>query len=162
MIQALKDTFGGDVYLHENSWPGLNGILSAMKILKIFLHGISAVFILVVTFLTGNRLLLAEQKDMGIYKALSFSTARLRLAFAVRFGIAVLPGAVAGMACSAFLTDPVVSAFFKAFGISDFSSRPGFSGLLMPAIFVTGLFVLFAWTAAGKLRKLPLTVLMNE
>lgn len=162
VMLALKDTFGGDVYLHENSWPGLNGILSAMKLLMIFLHGISAVFILVVTFLTGNRLLLAEQKDMGIYKTLGFSTARLRLAFAVRFGIAVLPGAVAGMACSAFLTDPVVSAFFKAFGISDFSSRPGFFGLLMPVIFVTGLFVLFAWTAAGKLRKLPLTVLMNE
>ena len=30
IVQTLENNYGGNVYLHENSWPGLYGILSAM------------------------------------------------------------------------------------------------------------------------------------
>ncbi len=45
VMQALDDAYGGDVYLHENAWSGLYGILSAMGFLMCFMYGIAAVVI---------------------------------------------------------------------------------------------------------------------
>lgn len=50
-------------------------------------YGVAAVFIRIVTTITGSKLLLAEQKNLGIYKAVGFRTNRLRLTFALGFGM---------------------------------------------------------------------------
>lgn len=61
-MQALQDTYGGDVYLHENSWPGLAGILTAMQLLMIFLYAMVTLFVLIVTLLTTEKLLRLRKK----------------------------------------------------------------------------------------------------
>ncbi len=85
MMQVLEDTYGGDVYLHENSWPGLAGILSAMQLLMFFLYVVVLLFILVVTLLTAGKLIQAEQKDLGIYRTMGFSAGQLRCSFALLY-----------------------------------------------------------------------------
>lgn len=162
IMQALEDTYGGDVYLHENSWPGLYGILSAMQLMMIFLYGIVAVFVLIVTLLTAGKLLFAEQKDLGIYQALGFSSGQLRFSFALRFGLASLLGSVLGTALSAALTDPLVAFFMRMQGISNFSSQPGVESVLLPATAVVLLFTAFAWMAAGRIKKVRLSALLTE
>ncbi len=54
ITQALEERFGGDVHVHENTWPGLYGIIAAMRALVAAMYIITAVFILVVTVLTGS------------------------------------------------------------------------------------------------------------
>ncbi|EEG30505.1 efflux ABC transporter, permease protein [[Clostridium] methylpentosum DSM 5476] len=162
IMQALEDTYGGDVYLHENSWPGLYGILSAMQLMMIFLYGIVAVFVLIVTLLTAGKLLFAEQKDLGIYQALGFSSGQLRFSFALRFGLASLLGSVLGTALSAALTDPLVAFFMRMQGISNFSSQPGVESVLLPATAVVVLFSAFAWMAADRIKKVRLSALLTE
>lgn len=162
VMQALADRFGGDVYVHENSWPGLSGILSAMQLLMLLLYGVSAAVVLVVTLLAAGRLLTMEQGDLGIYKALGFSANRLRLSFALRFGVAALFGSVIGICLSAAVTDPLVSSLMRAFGISGFSSQPGIGNTLLPAAAVIILFLFFAYLAAGKLKKGTLINLISD
>ncbi|MCM1262590.1 MAG: ABC transporter permease [Butyrivibrio sp.] len=152
VMQALDEAYGGDVYLHENSWPGLYGILSAMELLMYFMYGVTAVVILVITALTGNRLLVMEQKDLGIYRTLGLSCERLRISFAMRFGIVSMIGAVAGMIFSAWFTDPLVAALLRRFGISNFISRPTPGNMLFPILVITGLFSVFSWLVAGRIR----------
>ena len=65
----LENAYGGDIHIHENTWPGLYGIISAMQALILVLYSMSVLFILIVTIMTGGRILTAEQKDFGIYKA---------------------------------------------------------------------------------------------
>ena len=48
-MDALEANYGGDVYLHENTWPGLFSIITAMQMLLIFMYVVTAVFILIVT-----------------------------------------------------------------------------------------------------------------
>ena len=153
IMQALQDTYGGDVYLHENSWPGLYGILSAMRLLMIFLYVMVAFFVLVVTLLTAGKLLRAEQKDLSIYRTLGFSAGQLRCSFALRFGMTALLGSALGTILSAFLTDPLVAVLMRMEGISNFSSRPDIFTIVLPGMIVTVLFLLFAYLAAGKIRK---------
>ena len=162
VMKALEDAFGGDVYLHENSWPGLYGILSAMRLLTIFLYVIVLVFVLATTLLTASRLLAAEQKDFGIFKTIGFTGRQLRFSFALRFGIAAFLGSALGTALSAFLTDPLAAALMRMEGISNFSSHPSVSAVLLPGAVVVLAFVLFAYLAAKRINKIPLSVLADE
>ncbi len=162
VMEALDAACGGDVYLHENSWPGLYGILSAMELFMYFMYGIVVILISVITALTGSKLLVMEQKDMGVYRSFGFTAMQLRISFALRFGMVSLLGALIGVVCSAFLTDPLVAALLRMFGISNFSSHPGIGDVLLPALVVITAFTVFAWIVAGKIRTGKLIALINE
>jgi len=101
-----------------------------------FAEAVVLVFVFVVTALSAGRLLAMEQKDLGIYRAIGFSPDRLRLSFSLRFGIVSGAGSVIGSLLAILFTDPLVA--------------------------VTGLFMLFAWLDAEKIRKMRLTVLVAE
>lgn len=162
IMQALQDTYGGDVYLHENSWPGLAGILSAMQALMIFLYAMVILFVLVVTLLTAGNLLQAEQRDLSIYRAMGFSSGQLKCSFALRFGMIALLGSTLGTILSAFLTDSLVAMLMRMEGISNFSSQPDIFTAVLPGIVVIVLFLLFAYSAAGKIGKTSLALLAEE
>lgn len=162
VMEALSAAFGGDVYLHENSWPGLSGILSAMGLLMAFLYTMVAVFVLVATLLTVEKLLRSERRDLAIYRALGFPARRLQVSFALRFCLVGFAGSLLGTALSAVLTDPLVALLLRAEGISNFSSQPGWIVVALPGAVVTGLFSLFALLAAGKLKRIPLSTIASQ
>ena len=159
VTEALESAYGGDIHVHENTWPGLFGIISAMQALLVLMYALVIVFILIVTVMTGSKILLAEQKDLGIYKAIGFSSASLRLTFALRFAMVAVLGGLIGTLLAAVITDPLVSSVMKLAGISNFVSHPNFIGLVLPMVVVTLLFVAFGGLLAGKIKKVPLTVL---
>lgn len=162
IAEALETAYGGDVHVHENTWPGLFGIISAMHALIAAMYAMVIVFILIVTVMTSGKLLSAEQRDLGIYKAIGFETNTLRLTFALRFGITALVGSTIGTALAAFLTDPLVSTVMKMAGISNFASSPSFGSVALPSVIVILLFICFAYAAAGKMKRTDLTVLVTE
>ncbi|MCM1272915.1 MAG: FtsX-like permease family protein [Clostridium sp.] len=162
ITKALEDAYGGDVHVHENTWPGLFGIISAMHLLMIVMYVMVAVFILIVTVMTGSKILVAEQKNMGIYKVIGFQVNQLRLTFALRFGMVAVIGALIGVILAAWLTDPIVSAVMKLAGISNFASTPGWGTVLLPASVVVVLFIVFAYIASGKIKKSRLAILTDE
>lgn len=162
ITEELETIYGGDVHVHENTWPGLFGIISAMHILIAVMYALTAAFILIVTVITSGRIISAEQRDLGIYKAVGFHTSQLRTAFALRFGITALVGSVVGIIFAAIFTDPLVSAVMKLAGISNFSSAPSIGSVLLPICAVTVLFAMFAYLASGKIRRTDLTVLISE
>lgn len=159
---ALEEAYGGDIHVHENSWPGLSGIISAMHLLLMFLYGMTAVFILIVTGMTGSRILNAEQKDLTILRAVGCTSGMLRISFGLRFGLAVLPGVILGTVCAALFTDPLVSSVMRLAGISNFASSLSAGSALFPGIVVVVLFFLSAWTSSGKIRRLDMGMLAEE
>lgn len=159
---ALDKAYGGDVHVHENTWPGLAGIISAMQALLVFLYGMVASFILIVTIMTGSKILSAEQRDIGIYKAVGFTSGQLRGAFALRFMMVAVLGSVIGTILAAALTDSLVSKVMRMAGISNFSSGMTAGNTLVPSTVVVLLFTGFAYAASWKVKKVDLTVLITE
>ncbi len=153
LISALEHLYGGALYIHENSWPGLSGILSAMKLLMGVLYLTAALFSFTVTVLTGNRLLLAEQKDLEIYRSIGFTSGQLRRSFALRFGIVSLAGALGGSLLGAVLTDPLVGAVLRGNGISNFHSHWNLAESLFPAGVITLLFSGFSYIYSAKVKE---------
>ncbi len=162
LTEELEQTYGGDVHVHENSWPGLFGIISAMHVLIIFLYGVSAVVVCIVTGMAGARILDTEQKDIGIYKSIGCSVQMLRLSFALRFGLVSAVGAVIGTLAAVCFTDVIVSSVMRLAGISNFASGNTPGSILFPGLAVTFLFLWFAWLLAGRIRKEDMNVLMAE
>ena len=162
IADALENAYGGDVHVHENTWPGLSGIISAMQALLLFMYALVAVFILIVTVMTSSRILSAEQRDLGIYKAIGFSSAGLRCTFSLRFAMVSFFGGLIGTALAALLTDSLVGSMMKLAGISNFSSSPGLFAVFLPMAVVIALFTVFGWLTAVKIRKMPLSVLTAE
>lgn len=162
ITEVLENTYGGDVHVHENTWPGLFSIISAMHLLLAFMYCMSVIFICIVTMMTGSKILDAEKKDMGIYKSIGYSTQKLRFTFALRFGIVAAMGSGIGIILSMFFADPFVAAVMRFAGISNFASHPSIITVLMPGLFVTALFLAFAYIAAGKIKKEDMTVLTAE
>lgn len=162
ITEALESAYGGDIHIHENTWPGLFGIISAMQALVLLMYALVIVFVLIATVMTGSKILSAEQKDLGIYKAIGFSSASLRLTFALRFAFVSVLGGLAGTLLAAAVTDPVVSEVMKLAGISNFASTPNFTSVILPMVVVTVLFTAFGWLSAGKMKKVVLNVLISE
>ena len=133
-----------------------------MRALLVFMYGMVTAFILIVTIMTGTRLLAAEQRNTGIYKALGFTNQQLRLSFALRFGMTAAIGGALGLVLAAAATDPLVSSAMKLAGISNFASAAAWNSTVLPIVIVIGLFTLFAYLAAGKIKRTDLTVLISE
>lgn len=55
----LEELYGGDVHVHENTWPGLFGIISEMQALVIFMYAAVAIFILAVTVMKSRKIISA-------------------------------------------------------------------------------------------------------
>ncbi len=162
LSETLDAAYGSGVHVHENTWPGLFGILSAMKLLLWFLYIMASLFIAVVTAMTAGKLLLAEQKDLGIYRAIGFSASQLRRSFSLRFTLISAIGAVVGVVLAAFLADPLISAVMKLEGISNFSSHPSLWEMLFPSVVVVLLYTGFGWLGSGKIRKADLAQGLQE
>ena len=67
-----------------------------------------------------------------------------------------------GVVLAAIATDPLVSAVMKLAGISSFSAHPNLIEAVCPAVIVVLTFLAFAWLYAGKIRRVPLSVLVSE
>ncbi len=162
ITNALEQTFGGDVHVHENTWPGLFGIIAAMKLLFVVMYIAITAFVLIVTILTGSRLLKDEQKDIGIYKALGMSSGQLRITFALRFTMMAAVGSILGTVVSAGCADLLISMIMKIEGISNFAAHPTLLESLLPGCFVTLLFFVCAYAAGHKIRSVGSNVLISE
>lgn len=160
--ERLESMYGGDVHVHENTWPGLFGIIRVMQAALVVMYLMVTLFILITTIMTGNRILAAEQKDLGIYQSIGLSAGQLRRSFALRFTAVSLLGAAAGIVLAFAVTDPLVGAVMKLAGISDFISHPDILAILLPGVFVVALFTVFSWLLSGKIRRMDLAVLLSK
>lgn len=162
IADLLRDTYGDSIRLDENTWSGVDSLVLAMDALGLLMYVVTVVFILVVVAMTGGKILYREQRDLGIYKSLGFASGRLRTAFALRFAIVAVAGSVLGIALSAWLTDPIVAVFLRFCGISRFASELSLYQMISPGIIVTLLFFIFAYLAAGKIKKVEPGILIVE
>lgn len=158
----LENLYGGDIHVHENTWPGLFGIISAMQTLMVFMYAAVMIFILVVTIMTSGKIISAEQRDLGIFKAMGFTDNQLRVNFAARFALTASIGSAVGVVFAALFTDTLVSTIMKLAGISNFTSSPTVLEIIFPALVVVLLFAVFGFIVSGKIKKTDLTLLISE
>ena len=107
-------------------------------------------------------MLYQEKHDLSIYKALGFSSSRLRLSFAIRFAVVAGVGAVLGVVMSALLTDLLVGKVFAMFGVNGFASNPELFKMMIPGVIVAAVFFGCAYLVSARIKKADAGVLIAE
>lgn len=160
--QKLQTTFDDKIEISDDTWAGVDDVISVMSVLQIVMYILVICFIFVVVILTGSKILNQEQHDLGIYKSLGYDSSRLRRAFAIRFGMVAACGAFLGMLLSVLYSDKIAASFLQYMGISVYQTHQNFLQIIEPGVIVVMIFVLFAFYNARKIKKVEPVILIRE
>lgn len=133
-----------------------------VNLLKAIVYIFSAIFMLVAVVLLCTKAFVLERRDIGIYKAVGFTSGRLRMAFALRFSFVAALGSVAGLVLSLLLSEKMLSLMLRTIGLAYLELDFGLLDTLVPmAVLITGFFV-FSLLASRKIKKVETRELVAE
>ena len=130
--------------------------------IKAVIYVISAIFALVVVSMMCSKSFVREKIDIGIYKAMGFTSRNLRIQFAVRFLIVAVFGIIIGTTMSLTLSEKLLSFMLRSMGIVRFVIDYRFITVFLPIISVAVSYFLFAFLVAGKTKKVEVRNLISE
>ena len=134
----------------------------ARNAMTVIIYVISVAFSLVVVMMVCKKAFLQERRDIGIYKSLGFTSAKLRLQFAVRFLIVSLIGSALGTVLSFLFTEKVLTMVFRLLGISSFNAAFTFVSFAIPVAIIAVSFFSFAYLASSKIKTVEIKELVIE
>ena len=134
----------------------------ARNAMTVVIYVISVVFSMVVVMMVCKKAFLQERRDIGIFKSLGFTSASLRLQFAVRFLIVSLIGSALGTVLSFFFTEKVLTMVFRLLGISSFNAQFNLMSFAVPVAIIAVSFFTFAYLASEKIKTVEIKELVIE
>ena len=130
--------------------------------IKAVIYIISIFFALVVVSMVCNKTFIREKTDIGIYKAMGFSSGNLRIQFAMRFLIIAIFGIIIGTTLSLTLSEKLLSYLLRSMGIVNFVIDYRFITVFLPVAAVAISYFCFAYMTAGKVKKVEVRNLIVE
>lgn len=135
---------------------------SEIKLLKTIIYSFSGVFMLIAVVLLCTKAFVLERRDIGIYKAIGFTSARLRMSFALRFSFVALLGSLIGIALSQLFTQKMMEMLLRVIGLCYLELETGILDIVIPmALLILGFFV-FALIASRKIKRVETRELVAE
>jgi ABC-type lipoprotein release transport system permease subunit len=142
--------------------PNLAMYSVAREAMTAIIYIISVLFSLIVVLMVCKKAFLQEKRDIGIYKALGFTSSKLRLQFAVRFLIVSLIGSAFGSLLSVLFTQNVLTAVFSFAGISSFNTEFTAVSFMVPVAIIAVSFFVFSYLASSKIKTVEIKDLVVE
>ena len=133
-----------------------------LNLIRTVIYSFSSVFMLIAVVLLCTKAFVLERRDIGIYKAIGFTSAKLRLSFALRFSFIAMLGSFIGVGLSALFSKKMMEALLRMIGICylEFDASP--ADILIPmGLLILGFFV-FALIASRKIKKVETRELVLE
>lgn len=166
IASVLNEKYGDVIYAQKTSFEELMGAddtyTIAVNAMKAIIYAFSIIFALVVVRMVCSKCFARERIDIGIFKALGFSSGRLRLQFALRFFAVSLIGSALGMLLSLAFSAKLLCAALSLIGVTQMSTDYTFFTFLIPVLLVGACFFLFAFAVSGKIRRIEIRELVTE
>ena len=140
----------------------IKSISTAVDAMRYTIYAFSVIFVLVVVSMICSKTFSQERRDLGIYKAIGFTSKKLRLLFAIRFLIIAVIGSAIGSVLSMLFSNRTLSMILRSVGISNFISKYRTDTILIPVLLLLGCFFLFAYLAARRVKKVEIRELVIE
>ncbi|MBR6874279.1 MAG: FtsX-like permease family protein [Ruminococcus sp.] len=165
IADALNEQFGdmlsASSYHFEKDLVG-DVMIQAGDAMQIMIYVFSGIFAFVAVIMVCSKAFTQERTDLGIYKAIGFTSGRLRRQFAVRFFIIALFGSALGALAGMFWSDDLLNVIFSMFGINKLYPDSTPLTYLGAAGFVVASVTLFALLVSRKVRKVGVRELIVE
>lgn len=151
---GLNSKYGDILYACFNESPGIDSKFEiTLNIMTLVVYAFSIVFAMIVVQMVCSKSFIRERRDICIYKALGFTSAELRLQFAIRFLIAAFIGTVIGSASAIIFSEKMLSFILRVVGISNLKIKFSLSVFVMPAVFICTSFFLFAFVSSRRIKR---------
>lgn len=134
----------------------------AINAMTLVVYFFSVIFAMIVVYMVCSKAFVRERRDIGIYRALGFTAAKLRLQFAVRFAMVAAFGAVVGCGLAAGFAGKMLGAILRLIGISSFQVTFRVSTFAVPMILICACFFLFAYVTSRRVKKVEVRELVGE
>jgi putative ABC transport system permease protein len=147
-----KESLGTNDWLYERSIVDSSSILSVILLLIFGIVGLVAAGIIVANLVIGQ--VLAQQRDLGILKAVGFTPGQLVRTLVLEYLLLGLPGAVLGLILTIPITPPLLTTIGSSLGVPAVPQyHLDIAALLLLAVLlvITVCAALPAWRA-GRIR----------
>jgi putative ABC transport system permease protein len=165
MVSEMKTRYTGYKEI-SNEWKRTNDTLTTLRsvfaAISLLVALLTAVIVGVITLLITKITIFAEIRELGIYKALGFSSARIRLQLALRFALVTLLGGSLGIVVEMLCGSQVFTVAMKGMGISSFPLPFHLINVIVPVVAVPALAVLASYLSSGQTKRVSVYTLINE
>ena len=134
----------------------------AISAMQMIIYVFSVLFSLVVTHMVCSKAFIQERTDIGIYKAIGFTSKNLRFQFAVRFLMVSLIGSAVGSALSVMFSGKLLSTLLYGIGITQFSVEFTAFTFAAPIALICVCFFIFAYFVSRKIKNVAVRELVVE
>ncbi|MBO7564100.1 MAG: FtsX-like permease family protein [Clostridiales bacterium] len=166
LAKALEEKLGAGLKIVADSnfseVSDIKSISTAVMVMRYTIYVFSIIFVLVVVSMICSKSFAQERRDLGIYKAIGFTSRKLRSLFALRFLIIAVIGSAIGTVLSLLFSSKGLSMLLRSVGICNFISNYRTETILIPVILLLGCFFLFAYISARKVKKVEIRELVIE
>lgn len=164
VVDALNEKYKDQVEVRDvmADWTMISSIADGSHAMRIFVYVVAMIFVVIAVALVCSKIFIREKKDIGIYKAIGFTSSSLRLQFAFRFTLVAVIGCVIGVLVSIFLTQQCVGLLLSAAGITRCPVALNAFALGKPVVFMVVVYFVYAYLLAGKIKRVDPRILITE
>lgn len=163
IAHALNVRFGNVLEASESDVDSYLDIYTiALNAMKAVIYSFSIIFTLVVVIMVCSKMFMQEKTDIGIFKALGFTSQNLRMQFAVRFLIVSILGSALGSLLCVLLSGRLLSSVFRLVGITSFAVEYTAFTFIIPICVICACFFIFAYMTARRIKSVEVRELVVE
>lgn len=134
----------------------------SINAMKAVIYSFSVIFALVTVQMVCSKAFIQERTDIGIYKAIGFTSRNLRMQFAVRFLIVSIFGSVIGAFFSVLFSGRLLNVLLRSMGITRSSVDFAPITFILPIMLVCVCFFVFAYFVSRKIKSVAVRELVVE
>lgn len=164
IVLALKNEFSNQITIDVNTKTSIvsETYQFTIVIMEIAIYVLSILFAYVVVTVGCSKIILLEQRDFGVYKALGFTSIQLRLQIALKFFVSSVLGIIIGSIFGILYSGKLLSILLRSVGIFKLQVECTTDIFLVPASTVGISFFVFALLASGRVRRVSIKEMVTE
>lgn len=165
-IERMDETFGDAIVRHTIYQDIIDASLGMytllVSVLACIILAITVFVVALILHLVIQSLLVRRKQELGIQKAVGFTTGQLMRQISLSFLPVAAIGSVLGVTLGAVFMNPMLSVLFRTLGIMQSNLTVNAAWMVALAIVICALSYLIALLAARRVRKISPCVMIAE
>ncbi len=162
IVRALNICYGNILEARVIDDQMMGTYTMAVSAIKAVIYTFSIIFALVVVVMVCSKMFMQEKTDIGIYKALGFTSTNLRIQFAVRFLIVSIVGLAIGSVLSVLFSGKLLISLLRLIGATNIAMEYTADSFIVPISIISTSFFIFAYIASRKIKSVEVRDLVVE
>ena len=161
IYDLIKKTYP-NVFIFQKDTSITKQLQNIGNLIKYIIYSFSLIFAFIVVFMICSKFLIEERTNIGIYKALGFTSKKLRILFAARFAIISFIGSLIGIILSTLFSRKMLIMLLKTIGVTNYPDGLYLSSDVLVLCILSISFFIFAYLATRNIKQVSTTELIKE